>query len=111
MKQSHKNFLDDVLRRVMTSPHIQYYLDCGMVKTTTILWGSRYSEICDIDDVGYALSINDRYRIDVTTLEEIYEIIDYINTIMPIEPRAGTKPYTYANVYYHHHTKRHTTTK
>ena len=111
MKQSHKTYLDDVLNRVMTSPHIQYYLDCGMVKTTTILWGSRYTDEEYRKHIGYTISINDRYKINVNTKEEVYEIIDYIETILPLEPRANTKPYTYSNVYYHHHTKRHTTTK
>lgn len=108
MKPSHKTFLDDVLNRVMTHPYIQDYLDCGLIKTTTILWGSRNTEeeypIC----FGYTISINDTYKINVNTKEEIYEIIDYIETILPLTPREGTKPHTYANVYYHNHTKRYT---
>ena len=104
MKPSHKTFLDDVLNRVMKHPYIRDYLDCGLIKTTTIIWGSRYTEEEYPSHIGYTISINDKYKINVKTKEEIYEIIDYIETILPLTPREGTKTHTYANVYYHHHT-------
>ena len=110
MEQSHKTFLDDVLNRVKTDPNIQHYLDSGLIKTTTILWGSRYTEEEYPSHIGYTISINDKYKINVNTKGEIYEIIDYIETILPLTPREETKPHTYANVYYHHHTTPHHTT-
>ena len=112
MKPSHKTFLDDVINKIMTSPHIEYYLDAGLIKSTTISWGYRYNDKCDIEDIGYIIYIDDKYSIDVNEINSVYEIIDYIDNIMPLIPLYGPSEQDYYScVYYHHHTKRYTTTK
>lgn len=100
MKQSHKEYLNEGITKMTTHITTQRYLAAELDVEILVFWGSVYTEEEYPKWKSYKIAIEcevhrGRYSIEVKTEKEVYEILDYIDTLIPIYDNKGT----FSNVY------------